>query len=213
MEITSGQRWIIHPLKSARLYFIVGTIAAYCLLCIYDGFVWSTQLAPTYGLLIIRLFVVAVLAFVDLVAIPFRHFWFVVFMLQNTAILFIPIGLIAGLTTSPSQDPAYRDKIGGFLWLTFLLAMTVFVFAYSIDLFSEDDFIYNVFVSDYLQLYPQAFSVIFLEVTLLIWALRNIFATNAFDFEESARNREILQKQKEKEKQKESEENLNEDTI
>lgn len=147
-----------------------------------------------------------------LVAMPFRYFWFVVFLLQNTAILFIPLGLISGLTTSPSEDPAYRDKIGGFLWFIFFLAMTIFVFAYSIDLFSEDDFIYNVFVSDYLQLYPFAFSTVFLGASFALVILRNIFVTSTFDFEESARNRENLRKEKEKQKQ-DDEESLNEDTV
>lgn len=67
---------------------------AYLALCAVNGFIWSTELAPTYGLVIIRFIVVAFLAIVSAVILPFQQGGLLAHAIINLVLLVAPVALL-----------------------------------------------------------------------------------------------------------------------
>lgn len=109
-------RWIFRPLKKGVSFTLLGFISIYILLCLWDGYAWSTQISPTYGLRIIRLLFVAVLAVGDALILPFKAGQVLFFALLNVVILFPVFGILHGLTLSPNGEKIMKNEKNIICW-------------------------------------------------------------------------------------------------
>ncbi|MEW5988474.1 MAG: hypothetical protein AB1791_17735, partial [Chloroflexota bacterium] len=103
-------RWVIRPIRKGISFFLLGLIGVYAFLCFWDGYAWSTRISPTYGLRIIRLIVVAILAIIDAIILPFRVGSFLLFAAINVVILFPFIGILHGLSLSLEGENLMRRE-------------------------------------------------------------------------------------------------------
>lgn len=163
-------RWVVRPIKKGVSFFLLGIIAIYIVLCFWDGYAWSTQISPTYGFQIIRFIVVAFLAIIDAIILPFRAGSFLLFTIINTAIIFPFIGLLHGLTLSPSGENLMRGEKNIVPTVLFFLGMGALVFSYGTAVIEQD---FRGLIDNYI------FSSMNITVPFvagfLIWMGRNIY--------------------------------------
>lgn len=81
-------------IRDSAFWTLKFTAVAYLALCAVNGFIWSTELAPTYGLVIIRLIVVVFLTIVSAVTIPFQQGGLLAHAVINLVLLVAPVSLL-----------------------------------------------------------------------------------------------------------------------
>ncbi len=133
-------RWIVRPLKKGVSFFLLGILSIYIALCFWEGFAWSTRISPWFGLKIIRLIVVLILSVINVVILPFKIWPFLIFIIINAAILFIPIGIFHGVTLSPAGEIHASNSSNRMPTVLFLIGIGVLIFSYGIAVL-EDDFV------------------------------------------------------------------------
>jgi hypothetical protein len=163
-------RWIVRPIKKGISFFLIGIIAVYVVLCFWDGYAWSTQISPTYGLRIIRLLVVAILAIIDAVILPFRAGSFLLFMVLNAAILFPFVGILHGLSLSLYGEDLMRKEKNIVPTILFFVGMGVLVFSYGTAILEQD---FSGLIDDYI--FSSMNIMVPFALGILIWTGRNIY--------------------------------------
>jgi len=128
--------WIVRPVLFAILLFIAGAILSHLVMCLVDGFIWSTMIADSYGFLVIRIVVVLALLIYNIIAFPFRHGPQFLPMLASSATLFIPLGLLTQLTLTPKAINEAGTFGGCVQGLVYMLA-AVPQLAYAVHLVVE----------------------------------------------------------------------------
>jgi len=112
--------WIARPILFAILLFIAVAILSHLVMCLVDGFIWSTMIADDYGFLVIRIVVVLALSIYNIIAFPFRHSPQFLSMLASSATLCIPFGLLAQLTLTPkaiNETGAFGGCVQGLVYI------------------------------------------------------------------------------------------------
>ena len=164
---------MIRPIKKGISFFLLGMIAIYLVLCVWDGFAWSTQISPTYGLQIIRLIVVAGLAIINALLLPFRAGSFLIFTVINSAILFPFIGLLHGLSLNlDGEDLMIGQKNNATITFLFVISIGILVFSYGNAILNQRFIgLIHVFILSDIKITGPCIFILFL------WIGRNIYYT------------------------------------
>ena len=167
---TPIKRWIVRPIKKGVSFCLLGIISIYVVLCLWDGYAWSTQISPSYGLILIRMIVVIVLAIIDAVVLPFRAGAFLLFAFLNAAILLPFIGILHGLSLSPAGENQIRRERNPIPTVLFIGGIAVLAFSFGNAVIQGD---YLGFIDGYI--FSSAKISFLFVLGLLLWVGRNIY--------------------------------------
>jgi hypothetical protein len=161
-------RWLYRPLKKSIILFLIGAFSFYFALCVWDAFIWAAAIRPTYYLVVIRFGAIAILSLVDIIALPFRIGVFPLVVFLNSGILFLPFGIVDGLTLSPAGERRVR-KSDKFPSAALFLAGAVLIYSYSMAVTAEG---YPGLISTYVLVSP--IRSVLVGAVILLWVARNL---------------------------------------
>lgn len=172
---TPLRRWLLRPARKSVSLFLLATAAIYAALCLWDGWSWATQLSPTYGFIIIRISVVIMLAAIDAVMLPFRIGIFLGLNLINCLILFLPLGLLHGLSLSPAGEARARATRQSAQAIFPAVGLAVLIFNYGVAVVPGDQYV--GWIHEYILMSPERGAIFVLAV--LAWMGRNVLMNAA----------------------------------
>jgi hypothetical protein len=134
----------VRAIRDGALWTLKFVVALYLALCIYNGFIWSIELAPTYGLTIIRGVVIIALSVCSAFTLPFEQGHLVLPTAIAAAILVAPVsfvGFFLQYTVLTRRWNVRPDELGGLSSSSGFQAASVLLFgvvltALSIDLYA-----------------------------------------------------------------------------
>jgi len=112
-----ARRWLLRPFLSGVVFGVSGAALVYLPLCVWQGFVMSTELAPWYGFLVIRIVVVILLSLLNLVILPLRLGPQVLVIATSAFAIAFPLGVVYALTLTPSGYERLKRSAGQFLYV------------------------------------------------------------------------------------------------
>jgi len=167
---SGAARWIGRPFRMGVSAFLLSFLVMYGVSCIYDGILWSQYLSPWYGLKIFRLLAVLILSVINVARLPITTSGDILLFTGLNALIFLPFGVLHGLTLSPAGSKYAADRGYGSHTVILLLMIALLFAFYFYTLFStETGFLLMTFI------FTNTMSTLMALLIPLIWLGRNLY--------------------------------------